>query len=132
MVPDLEDIDIRHSVEQFPFHTMSDVAGEQEIETAESQVQDERVLVGLELSRDPRRCRMEHGDRERIHDQRIPRPPDPKIQTISVYGAEIVEVEARPQRLSRLDHDPNLYFLQHRGHATQVVGIAVRDEHGLE
>lgn len=129
---DLEKIDLANSIDQDRFGRPSDVAAEQRREAAIGYPQDDRVLIGLEMRRDPSGRWMQHLERNRIHREHVSLPGRTPIAAHLIYRGQILGVQRRTERLARVEHHVGIEFAQNRRYTTQVIGVAVRGNEGRQ
>ncbi len=108
------------------------VTGEHGVEPAKAHAQNHRVLVGGEMRLDPGLRGVQDRQGDGIHHQRVTGPAGAPGHGRLVHRSEIVEIEGGAQGLPGLDHQVRGERLHQRGHASQVIGIAVAGNGDVE
>src|SRR6266487_712950 len=83
------------------------------------------VLVHIERQRHPQRVRAQHLERHSVQLDPVARPRRMPARARLFYPGQKLEIQRPPQRLPRLEHELGIERFHHRGHAAQVIRVAV-------
>lgn len=108
------------------------VTGEHGVEPAVRHPDDHRVLVGREMSVDPWLRWVKHREGHRVQPQRVAGPRGSPGGPRFIHGPQVVEVQGRAQRLSRLEHQVGVQRGHDARNAAQVVRVPVRGDDQIQ
>ncbi len=75
---------------------------------------------------------MQHVEPHRVEDKDVATPRRAPIHAVQVERRKVVAVQRRAERLAGFQDQPRRNRLDHRRHASQMIGVAVGSHHGSQ
>src|SRR5205807_8897391 len=127
----LQELDRTHPPREPRVDRQSSVRLEQQSHGAVRHAQHHPMLVHIERQRHPERVRSQHLERDAVDLDPVAGASRVPARSRGFYPGEKLEVQRPPQRLPRLEYQLGIERFHHRGHAAEVIGVAVgRHRHG--
>ena len=125
VVAHLQDLHLPDPIHEHRLGRPADVSGEQEIERPVTEVHHERILVRPQLATHPPGRRMQHRQRDPVHDEGVSRPRRLPFRSGRLHRIQVLRVEGRAEGLARLEDETDGDRIQHRRYPPKVIRVAV-------